>query len=332
MLQEKIKIRNLTLPSRLVMAPVDLELSDKGQVTEKQLNYYKDRTQSGRVGLVVMEHSFVKANGRAITNQLSIAQDQDVEGLQTLVKAIHDNGSPMVFQLAHAGAAIREQDVAEEGVSPSGLLNPNPIAGGGQPRGSHAMSLEEIEDMKEHFVAAALRAKAAGADGVEIHVAHAYLLNQFYSPLTNKRTDAYGGSLENRLRITTEIIALVREAVGTDMLLGVRLGASDYMVGGNDVAEGARAAQILEAAGIDYISVSGGMCGSRHPENTKAGFFEDSVQGIKNVVTVPVILTGGIKTQEEANQFLSSHTADLIGVARAIVANPNWAAEQVSPN
>ncbi|MBQ6429508.1 MAG: NADH:flavin oxidoreductase [Acidaminococcaceae bacterium] len=327
MLEKEIQIGHLILRNRLVMAPVDFELSDLGTVSARELAYYDARTASGDIGLVVAEHAYVHPNGRAVTNQLSIAKDADVPGLTQLVDLVHGNKTPIFLQLSHGGARIMCSNVSVEGISPSGLPTPMPGAGKGEPIKTHAMSLEEIAELKEEFVQAALRAKAAGADGIELHMAHGYLLDQFYSPLTNQRTDQYGGPVENRVRVVTELLRLLRENVGDEMVLGVRLGACDYLPGGNTLADGAKAAALLAQAGAQYISVSGGQCGAQHPQNTGVGFFKEAAEAIKQVVQVPVLLTGGVKTRTDAESLLAAGAADMVGVARALIQNPNWANE-----
>lgn len=324
MLKEPIALENTMLSNRLVMAPVDLEKSDHGTVTEEQLAYYEERTGGGCFGLAVIEHSFVKSNGRATENQLSAAKDEDIEGLAKLAEVIHRNGSKTVMQLSHAGAAIKKAQVTEVGISPSGIPNPT-AASDGTLQTTHAMTQAEIDDLVEHFALAAGRAKRAGFDGVEIHSAHGYLLNQFYSPLTNGRTDAYGETIEGRLKIHKEIIAAVRDVIGEDMILGLRLGAADYMKGGNNIDDGMIAAKVLSKTGLQYISVSGGLCGSRPKDKSGAGYFGDASEAIKKAVAIPIILTGGVKTADDAEILLSTKKADMIGVARAVVADPDWA-------
>ena len=147
--------------------------------------------------------------------------------------------------------------------------------------------------MVRDFVSAALRAKTAGFDGVEIHSAHRYLLNQFYSPLTNKRTDEYSGNtLEGRLRLHLEIIQAIAEAVGKDYPLAIRLGACDYMDGGTTLEDSIRDAKYLEAAGIDLLDISGGLCGTARPGHPEPGYFSELSQGIKENVSIPVMVTG----------------------------------------
>ena len=330
MLRESIEVGGIALKNRLVMAPVDLEKSDHGTVTEEQLKYYDERTKGGCFGLVVIEHSFVQPNGRASENQLSSAKDEDIAGLTKLAGLIHGNGCKTVLQISHAGAVSPLAQVTE-GISPSGLVSPKKAMVGGAMAPTHAMSQEEIDGLIENFAAAARRAKVAGFDGVEIHAAHGYLLNQFYSPLMNQRTDAYTiKTLDGRLKLHLQVIAAVRKVLGRDLILGMRFGASDYMDGGSTIEDGVQAAKILESAGLSYLSISGGHCGSSPSNKKGVGYFGDSSEAIKQQTTLPIILTGGVKTKEDAESLLQAGKADMIGVARAVIGNPDWARNAMS--
>ena len=185
-----------------------------------------------------------------------------------------------------------------------------------------------IQETVALFAKAAERAKAAGFDGVEIHAAHGYLLNQFYSPLNNKRTDEYGGDIFGRTKIHREIIAAVRETVGNDFPLLVRLGACDYRDGGNTISDALRAAALLEEAGIDILDISGGMNGSilKERENEQ-GFYSDVTGAVKQKCSLPVILTGGITDIHAADEFIRAGKADFIGVGRAMLLSSKWAEE-----
>lgn len=160
---------------------------------------------------------------------------------------------------------------------------------------------------------------------MEIHSAHGYLLNQFYSPLTNDRRDVYGaGSLENRTRFLVETVAAVRRAVGPDFPVAVRLGGCDYMDGGSTVDDAARTSVLLEQAGVDLIDLSGGLCIYMRPGHREAGWFSDMSRAVKEKVKTPVILTGGVRTPDEAETLLEEGAADFIGVGRAMLQNPAW--------
>ena len=178
-----------------------------------------------------------------------------------------------------------------EPVSASAVKSPRAKAEASTPR---AMRVEEIQTVVEAFAQAACRAQEAGFDGVELHAAHGYLLNQFYSPLTNHRTDAYtGATLAGRLRFLLEAVEAVRAAVGQELLLAVRLGAGDDMPGGTTVEDSVRACQLLEQAGVDLLDISGGFCGPYRGGSKEQGYFSDWSQTVKAAVSVPVLVTGG---------------------------------------
>ena len=242
-----------------------------------------------------------------------------MEGLKKLADVIHKNGSKCVMQLNHAGSAALEEVIGSTPVGPSAIRNPRK---GELPR---ELTQGEIAEIVEAFQAAARRTKEAGFDGVEIHSAHGYLLNQFFSPLSNKRTDQYGGNLRNRIRIHLEVIEAVRLAVGADFPLLLRLGASDYMDGGSTIEDSKIAAQEFAKAGVDILDISGGFSGYAGPGLQGQGYFSPLTQAIKEVVSIPVILTGGITKAQAAEQLLVAGKADLIGVGRAILNDSKWA-------
>lgn len=236
---------------------------------------------------------------------------------------------PKAFaQISHAGAAADSQMTGCPVLGPSAASDSagDPVFKNMNLK-TKAMDSGDIKKVIRDFVSAALRAKAAGFDGVEIHSAHRYLLNQLYSPLTNKRTDEYSGNtLEGRLRLHLEIIQAIREAVGKDYPLAIRLGACDYMDGGTTLEDSIRAAKYLEAVGIDLLDISGGLCGTARPGHPEPGYFSELSQGIKENVSIPVMVTGGVRTPEDAKKLLADGKADLIGVGRALLKDPDWAA------
>ena len=330
-LKEAIKVGNQEIKNRLVMAPIALGKSNAGKVSQELLDYYDERTESGCVGLVVIEHSFVRADGRASENQLSVADDSDIEGLSKLAETIHKNGSKAVMQISHAGAAAKKGVVLAETISPSGIANPNKALGVGELQDTHEMSQSEIDEIIDAFAQAAVRVKKAGFDGVELHSAHGYLLNQFYSPLTNKRTDSYNGtSIDGRIKLHLQIINAVREKVGSDYLLGMRLGGCDYMDGGSTIDDAVEAASKLTAAGLDFMDMSGGMCFFMRAGHNEAGYFGDLSKAVKDTVSVPVIVAGGVKSAEDAEQLLCENVADMIAVGRPISQNAAWAREEMN--
>lgn len=314
----------LTLKNRLVMPPMATSKSQKdGSVSNEILDYYDEKTQGGAIGLVIIEHSYITQQGKASDGQLSVAEDGLIEDLKKLSTLIHKNGSKAVMQINHAGSAASEAVTGCEPVGPSAVANPRL---GTIPR---ELSKKEIEGIIEEFKNAAVRVKAAGFDGVEIHSAHGYLLDQFFSPLTNKRTDEYGGAVLGRIKLHQEIIRAIREAVGADFPILLRLGAADYIDGGATIEDSLIAAVEFEKAGVDVLDISGGFCGYISPVSKKPGYFSPLTEAIKKVVTIPVLLTGGITDVVSAEELLSQGKADLIGVGRAIYKDSKWAERAV---
>lgn len=321
---EDIKIKDITIKNRLILPPMASGTpSTEHEVTDETVSYYERIARSGHLGLIIVEHAFVSPEGAASRHQLSISRDSDIEGLKRIVDIVHDYDIPVAAQINHAGGVIRPIR--------TGLDNIGPSKNTGQEyfEPDKAMNTDDIKRVVEDFASAAKRAKTAGFDAIEIHSAHGYILNQFYSPLTNLRTDEYGGSLENRIRIHVEVIRAIRETIGDDFPLFIRLGASDYMDGGNTVEDGVRASIIFEKEGIDLIDVSGGLCFYKRPGmEDEEGYFHDASGAIKEKVSLPVILTGGIRKISFAEKMIDEKQADLIGIGRPILNDQEWLAKK----
>jgi len=317
---------NLHLKNRLIMPPMATSKSNEdGRVSQDILNYYSEKSQGGYISLIIIEHSFITQNGKASDRQLSIADDKFVDDLKRLAEIIHKNGSKVVMQINHAGSSTSKEITGYEPVAPSAVHNPRRL----KDNTPKEITTEEIKEIIENFKDAALRVKKAGFDGVEIHSAHGYLLNQFFSPLTNKRNDEYGGDVQGRIKIHLEVIKEVRDAVGKDYPILLRLGATDNMEGGTTIEDSITAAQSFENAGVDILNISGGFCGYIAPDFKGQGFFSPLTEAIKNVVTIPVILTGGVTDPEAAEKLLEDGKADLIGVGRAILNDSDWAKKAI---
>lgn len=319
----------LVLKNRLVMPPMATrKANEDGSLGEAIFDYYDEKTRGGAIGLVIIEHCYVMEQGRYRKAQPSVANDDAVEGLAKLAGIIHRNGSKTVLQINHAGGAASAEVTGMEVVAPSTVAS---AIGSGDaiPR---ALTRAEIRDIVGRFRAAARRAKAAGFDGVEIHSAHGYLLNQFYSPLTNTRTDEYGGDVLGRIRVHLEVIEAVRDEVGDAYPVLLRLGACDYREGGSTVEDATVAAAEFEKAGVDVLDITGGLSSYTrppgHPEDEQ-GYFGDVTAAVKSVVSTPVILTGGITDASAAERLLAEGKADLIGVGRAILRDSGWAERAV---
>ncbi len=290
-----------------------------GEVTDELLVHYMLR--SSCVGLVVVEHSYISPEGKYSPKQLGIWHNDLIDGLSRLSNIIKRNGAIAVIQLNHAGGRADPRVCNCRPIAPSQILVPN---GFEVPR---EMVDEDFETVLKSFREAAVRAVKAGFDGVEVHGAHGFLLNQFLSPITNRRSDRFGGTLEGRMRFPLMVVEEVRKSVGSKLLM-YRLGADDMMSGGFTVDEAVRVAVKLVDIGVDIIDVSGGLCGGRPPElQGIQGYFIHLAEKIKKHVEVPVIGVGGIKDPYFADELIVEGRVDLVAVGRAHLVNPQWCCE-----
>lgn len=315
-LTSPLTVKEVTLDNRIVMPPMYTGSAEAdGGVTDNLLGHYAERADG--LGLLIVEHSYVTPGGKLGARQLGIYSDQLVEGLERLVEEIHSQGTPAVIQLNHAGAKATRKVIGKQPVAPSEI------------QGARSMNRREIEAVILNFVDATKRAYEAGFDGVEIHGAHGFLLNQFYSPLTNKREDEYGGGLENRVRLPLEVVEEVRD-VNPDGLLLYRLGSTDMDPEGITIEDSKKFAEWLEESGVDIIDVSGGLCGSRPDElQNRQGYFIPHAESVKEVVDAPVIGVGGIRDPEYADAVIEGGRVDLIAVGRALMQDADWARKAI---
>lgn len=323
LLFSSFKIKNIELNTKLVMPPMASEKADEGGIVSRTLcDYYDEKTGGAYIGLVITEHSYVSPEGKASPGQLSISDDSTIEGFKELVSVLHKNGAKVIAQISHAGAAAKPKITGYDVLSSSSIKIPRKTSDYELPR---AMTQKDIDKVINDFAQAARRAKEADFDGVEIHSAHGYLLNQFFSPIMNKRTDKYNGSsIEGRTRLHIEIIESIRKITGSDFLIAVRLGACDYISGGSSLEDSVKAGLLFKEAGVDLLDISGGFCGYTNPEIEEEGWFSRITQAIKEKIQIPVILTGGIVSPEVAESILVEGKADLIGVGRALLNDSDW--------
>ena len=315
-LLDPLEVKGLMLKNRIVMPPMHTGLATtEGAVTDSLIEHYVRRSKA--LGLLIVEHSYVSLDGKFSERQLGIYDDNLVSGLEKLSSKIHATGTPVVIQLNHAGRTTSMEITRTEPVAPS----PSEVA--------RELRSEEIEALAEGFAIAAERAMKAGFDGVEIHGAHGFLLNQFFSPLANRRRDKYGGSLENRMRFPLEVVERVKEKVGGRLLL-YRLGSDDLDPAGIKIEDSKEFAIKLQGAGVDIIDISGGLCGSRPPQlQDRQGYFIPQAQQIKRVVNMPVIGVGGITEPEYASTVIREGKVDLVAVGRALLEDPDWAIKAI---
>jgi 2,4-dienoyl-CoA reductase-like NADH-dependent reductase (Old Yellow Enzyme family) len=317
-----LKLKEKQVKNRIVLPPLASRGATKeGEVTEKVLKQYAERPG---VGIIISEHSYVSAEGRVSQNQLGIYDDKLIPGLKKLVKTIKSNGSLAGIQITHGGSAVASEINGRKALAPSAVPHPGRDIG----ETPVAFSKKQLAALKDSFVKGALRAQKAGFDFIELHGAHGYLLNQFLSPLTNKREDEYGGSFAARLRFPLEIVKAVREAVGQRYPIFYRLGCDDFLEGGLVVEDGVKAAPQLEDAGVDLLDLSGGLKGygpAEKKSDKEEGHFVYLGEAIKPVVNIPILVTGGIKTSGFADRIVRNNKTDLVGVGRAMLKDKEWA-------
>ena len=316
------------LSGKIVQAPTACYKAEpNGMVSDELIEFYTPRAENLVLDMIIVEHSFVAPRGQASPRQISLATPDVVEGLSRLASLIKDNGKVAFIQLAHAGGTAYRKVTRLVPWAPSSMVIGEAATGLGDPIPCAEMTKPDIELTIQQFADAAVRAVQAGFDGVEIHAAHAYLLNEFFSPLTNHRSDEYGGSIENRVRIHCEVAKAVRVAVGPDVPISMRFGGCDYKEGGNTIEDAVEAAKIIAAnTDIDILNVSGGMCYYKRPGHKEPGYFAELTTAVKQAVDLPVIVTGGVRTLEDVDTLLAEGAGDLVGVSRAIFKNPAWPA------
>jgi 2,4-dienoyl-CoA reductase-like NADH-dependent reductase (Old Yellow Enzyme family) len=311
-LQDALQVKEVEFPNRIVFPPIQTRLATgDGAVTDDLLEHYVRRSQG--LGLLILEHGYVSRQGRMGRKELGIHDDALIEGLTQFTRRIHALKTPLVIQVNHGGALSKKEVTGKQPLAPSPM------------REAKELTYDEAELIIDDFRRSTERAVKSGFDGVELHGAHGFLLNQFFSPLTNRRRDKYGGSLQNRMRFPLEVVERVKEQVGGKLLL-YRIGSDDLHPTGTQIEDAMVFARRLVEAGVDVIDVSGGICGSR-PSTLQGiqGFFIPQAQKIKAVVNVPIIGVGGIVDPQYANQLIKEEQVDLVAVGRVLLKDPEWA-------
>jgi 2,4-dienoyl-CoA reductase-like NADH-dependent reductase (Old Yellow Enzyme family) len=315
---DPITIKGLTLKNRIVMPPMATGLAtEDGEATDRHITHYVARARGG-VGLIIIEHTYVAEEGKAHKGQLGLYDDRLIPGLRRVVEAVHAEGTKIIIQLNHVGAAASRASTGKQPVGPSDVLHPK---GSETPK---PLTVPEMKALAVKFAEAARRAMEAGVDAVELHGAHGFLLCQFLSPLTNTRTDEYGGTLAGRLRFPSEVIKEVKSKLGKNVPLFYRYGADDMREGGLTIEEGKLAAQQLEKAGVDVFDVSGGIGGDGQRNHTEQGYYVPLAAGIKEVVHIPVIGVGHITEPEYADKIIREGKVDMTAIGRLLLSNPDF--------
>ncbi len=319
-----VRVGNVIIPNRFVRSAThDFLSGEDGSVSDAQVALYRDLAE-GEVGLIVTGHAFVHPSGKAGPRQLAVHDDRFVPGLASLAETVHRRDSRIFLQLAHAGRQTREKFCLCRPMAPSAVPDPS---SGVIPR---EMTEEEILGTIRHFIRAAERAVRAGFDGVQLHMAHGYLLSGFLSPHTNRRGDDWGGSLQNRVRIAREIIRGIKTSLGSDVPVLLKMNATDLMETGLSAEDAVEAGRLLERAGADGIEASGGMSeaglGSMWPgvrREEDEGYFVPYAARLKAAVRIPIIGLGGIRTASVMARFIREGRCDLISMSRPFVRQPD---------
>lgn len=305
------KIRNIELKNRIVMPPMCMYQAENGFVQAFHLTHYASRA-FGNVGMIIIEATAISPEGRITDRDLGIWDDQFIPGLKQITDEIHRYGSKAFIQLAHAGR--KSQSSANPHVAPSS------ISFSDQYELPVALEIDEIEELKQHFVQAAQRAVLAGFDGIEIHGAHGYLIHEFLSPLSNHRTDIYGGNLENRARLLREVLHDVKVVLPESFLFQVRISASDYDAEGLTVDDVISALEPVKDL-LDFVHVSSGGNVNR-PIDLKPAYQVPFSKRIKEQLSIPTIAVGLINNTELIESVLEKNDADLIALGRELLRNP----------
>lgn len=318
-----IQIGNITIKNRLFMPPLSTNLGKKGYVTDELVEHYKARAKGG-VGLFVTEVVTVEPTYVYLPGDMSIHDDSFIEGWSKLAAGVHEYGAKILPQLFHPAYMAFPLPGTPRLIGPSAV---GPSYAKEAPR---PVTIEELKVIISQFADAAERAKKAGADGVEIHAAHAHgLLGGFLSPLFNKRCDEYGGDIDGRLKLTLEVVDAVRERCGDDFIIDVRISGSEYVEGANGLPEMIYVAKQLEKHSVNMLHVSGGVTiarGSAIPASgTKAGSHVDTAREIKKHVSIPVVSVGRILEAWFAEELIANNEVDAVFMGRANLAEPEFA-------
>jgi len=316
-----VKVGSLTLKNRIVMPAMHLGYCDEqGEVTDRLVSFYEERAEGG-AALLFVGGCPVDRNAGSMKGMIGLGEDRFIPGLSRLTGAVRRHGVLIAAQLFHGGRYVRSDMIGREPLAPSA------IASSITREVPREMTLTDIQDTIANFAEAAARAKRAGFDAVEVLAGTGYLISEFFSPLTNRRTDGYGGSPDGRMRFGIELAWAVREAVGPDFTIIFRIAGHDFMAGGNTNREAAQFAHMLEQHGVDAFSVTGGWHETAIPQITMdvpRGAFVHLASGVKAAVTKPVISCNRINDPSLAESIIRDGRADMVGLARALLADPEF--------
>ena len=316
---EPITVGGVEIRNRFVRSATwDSSATADGEVTNDSVRIFEDLAR-GVVGLIVTGYAYVSEPGKAATGQYGISDDRHIAGLRRLVKAAHDHGARIAVQIAHTGGnVLLLKDPKRVALAPSQIE--------GNPAPHRAFTAVEIEETIADFAASAARAKEAGFDAVQLHFAHGYLGSQFLSPLSNRRTDAWGGSPEKRRRFHVEVIRAVRKAAGDGFPVWAKFGVQEGE-GGMAMEEALDSLRAMVAEGLSAVEISAGQGAAAvrtaRPEDEESPFFLTESAAAKRAVDIPVIVVGGIRSLARAEAIVRSGDSDMISMSRPLIREPD---------
>ncbi len=314
-------LRNVTLRNRVVMSPMCMySAAEDGLATDWHLAHYVSRATGG-VGMIISEATAVEARGRISANDLGLWNDAQIEPLARIVRLCQAQGAAMGVQLAHAG---RKAWSAHKGYGATVPVAPSAIPFDTDWVTPHELSLAEIDEIVAAFRSAAQRALAVGYDAIEIHSAHGYLLHEFLSPLSNHRSDEYGGSLQNRARMLLRVVDAVRGLVPDSFPVIVRLSCTDWVEGGLTIDDQVQVACWLKEHGVDLVDCSSGGNAPVVPP-FGPGYQIPFAEKIRHQANVATMTVGLISSPEMAEEIVQNGRADLVALGRELLRHPHWA-------
>ncbi len=315
-----ITINGMELKNRVLMPALNHIYTPEGSPTPRFTEYYKRRAEGG-VGLIIVGGCRFEKYGGTY-EMISLEDDSFIPGFKEFTDVIHEAGAKVGVQLFHAGRYAHSS--ANDGLTP---IAPSEVYSGYSRATPKEMTIEEIKTVQRQWADAAVRAKKAGFDMVEILASAGYLICQFLAPMTNLRTDEYGGSWENRTRFARELVAVMRAAVGPDYPIGMRIAGNDLVPGCNNTEDAVNFAKDMEAAGVDLLNVTGGWHESKVPQITgdlPRGGFDHIAAAVKDAVSIPVVCGNRINDPAVAERLLATECCDMVSVGRPHVADPDW--------
>lgn len=324
MVLSQLTIGNVTLKNRIMRSATWEGMCNDGIPTESLIKLYEELAVNN-VGLIITGYTYVSKEGMQLSYKMGIDSDKGLDVFQKLTDRVHKKRGHIAIQLVHAGGQANRKTSGMQPIAPSAVSFPS------YQEVPKEMTKDDIKRVVECFAKSAKRAKDVGFDFVQLHGAHGYLINQFLSPLTNKRKDEYGGSLENRFRFLKEVVVAIKDLVGDNYPLMIKLNCDDFLEGGFSINESTKVAKMLESLGILFIEVSGGSPASsdkspaRRDIDTieKEGYHCELSKRIKDNVNIPVGVVGGIRSLSLAEKVIKNKEADAISLSRPLIREPH---------